>query len=167
MVTYKQLSSSILGKGARLIQNIYGKSGKLFAKIPKKARLAVAGVVVVASIIGIFAIGNWSKSSQPVVRSEDGKIVLEGAVPQMTITDGFPIKGTLTPQTDASMYYIVSSEDKRALGAGNIAFSDGSFSRNLTFNSNDYTGKKGELQVYMQDKDGKVIDRVATEVTFK
>lgn len=164
--TNKRAAPSLSGTTADKSKLSLHSLRKLFGKIPKKAWVGAAIVMIVA--IGIWAIGSGGKPKQAIVQSENGNIELLDAKAGMTIANGSPIKGTLTPHKDATLYYIVSSEDKRALGAGNITTGEGNhFSRNLTFDANNYKGKKGELQVYIQDKDGKVIDRIKTTVRFE
>lgn len=139
---------------------------KKFLVKPNK-RLLMGAAVATVVIVGVFIINDRVRLAQPFVGSENGSIALLDAKPHMAITDGFSIRGTLKPQDDVSLYYIVSSEDKRALGAGNISFSDGSFSRNLAFDAKDHKGKKGELQVYLQDKDGRRVDGLTIDVMLR
>lgn len=135
-------------------------------RVPRKFLLV--GVGIVAIILIGAAIFVTMRPGEKNLKSQGGKIELHEIAPGMTLKENATASGTLTPEKDTTLYYTVSSEDKRVLGAGNILPGEGNnFSRNLTFDAKDYKGKKGQLQVYLQDKSGKLIDNITTEVTFE
>ena len=135
--------------------------------IPKKVVLGIMVALAVAGgAIWFFAKGDIALTDAS--KGQAGLIKLEDIKPGMTISDGSPVQGTFKANNVAAVYYTVTSEDKRVLGAGNIAPSEvGKFSRNMSISTQNYKGKKGELRVYMEDAEGKELDSVSVEVTLE
>ena len=142
------------------------KPKSLIQRVPRKFLFAGLGVVAII-LIGVVIFVTMQPGEKNL-KSKGGKIELHNVTSGMVLKENAAVTGIFTPEKDATMYYTVSSEDRRVLGAGNILPGEGNkFSRNLTFDAKDYKGKKGELQVYMQGKGGKLIDNVTAEVTFE
>ena len=138
--------------------------------ISKKVLLGIVALVVVGGTIWFFAGGGGTElmGTSRSAESKAGLIELQDIKPGMAIQDGSPIQGTFKANNVAAVYYTVTSEDKRVLGAGNIAPSEvGKFSRNMSISAQNYKGKKGELRVYMEDAEGKELDSVSVEVTLE
>lgn len=136
-------------------------------KIPKKVLLVgLALLIILITAVAVILISRLvSDSKNPTTTSQ---IKLDKVKSGMVLKNGDPISGSYTPKEGATLYYIVSSADKKVLGSGNIMpGKDNRFSRNLTFDAKDNKGKAGQLDVYLQDNTGRRLDGSKFDVKFE